>query len=40
MNNGIEWAVTYFLMLLALFMVGGGRYFSLDYWIRRRFMRD
>jgi uncharacterized membrane protein YphA (DoxX/SURF4 family) len=36
-NNGIEWAVTYFVMLLALFFLGGGRYVSADYWIQRRF---
>lgn len=35
-NNGIEWAATYFVMLLALFFVGGGRFASLDYWIRRQ----
>ena len=34
-NNGIEWAVTYFVMLLALFFTGGGRYFSMDDWLRR-----
>lgn len=37
-NNGIEWAVTYFIMLLALFMTGGGNYVSVDYWLRRKFM--
>lgn len=37
-NNGIEWAATYFLMLLALFMLGGGRFFSFDYWIKRHYM--
>jgi len=37
-NNGIEWAVTYLVMLLALFFIGGGRYVSLDYWIARRVM--
>lgn len=36
-NNGIEWAATYFLMLLALFFIGGGRFISLDYWIKRKF---
>lgn len=36
-NNGIEWAATYFVMLLALFFVGGGRYVSADYWIAKRF---
>ena len=35
-NNGIEWAATYFIMLAALFYLGGGRYVSLDYWIRRK----
>jgi len=39
-NNGIEWAATYFIMLLVLFFMGSGRYFSMDYWIRRAFMRD
>lgn len=37
LNNGIEWAATYFVMLTALLFVGGGRYFSVDYWIRRRY---
>jgi uncharacterized membrane protein YphA (DoxX/SURF4 family) len=35
-NSGIEWAGTYFVMLLALFATGGGRYISADDWIRRR----
>ena len=37
LNNGIEFAATYFIMLLALFVIGGGRFASLDYWIARRF---
>ena len=37
LNNGIEWAVTYFIMLLALFVIGGGKYISVDYWIAKRF---
>ena len=37
LNNGIEFAATYFIMLLALFFLGGGKYFSADYWIKRRF---
>ena len=37
LNNGMEFAITYFVMLLALFFTGGGRYFSLDYWLRRHF---
>lgn len=36
LNNGIEFAATYFIMLLALFTLGGGRYTSLDYFIAKR----
>jgi uncharacterized membrane protein YphA (DoxX/SURF4 family) len=36
LNNGIEFAATYFIMLLALFFSGGGRYVSLDWWLARR----
>lgn len=36
-NNGIEWAVTYFVMLLPLLFIGGGRYVSLDYWVAQKF---
>jgi putative oxidoreductase len=36
-NNGVEWSVTYFGMLLVLFFVGAGRFLSADYWIARRF---
>ena len=35
LNNGIEFAATYFVMLLALFFTGGGRFFSVDYWVAR-----
>lgn len=38
-NNGIEWAATYFIMLLALFFIGSGRYVSLDYWITKKFIK-
>jgi len=37
-NNGIEWAATYLIMLLALFVIGGGKFISVDYWIRKRYM--
>ncbi|WP_448211588.1 HvfX family Cu-binding RiPP maturation protein [Colwellia sp. MEBiC06753] len=37
LNNGIEFAATYFIMLLALFFLGAGRYTSLDYLIYRRY---
>lgn len=39
LNNGIEFAATYFVMLLALFFLGGGRYVSLDYFLDRYFRR-
>lgn len=35
-NSGIEWTVTYFVMLLALFFADGGRYLSVDYWLGRK----
>jgi uncharacterized membrane protein YphA (DoxX/SURF4 family) len=35
LNNGIEFAATYFVMLLSLFFTGGGRFVSLDDWLRR-----
>jgi uncharacterized membrane protein YphA (DoxX/SURF4 family) len=38
LNNGIEFAITYFIMLLALLMLGGGRYTSLDYVIAKRYL--
>ncbi len=34
LNNGIEFAVIYFAMVLALLMIGGGRYFSVDYYLK------
>lgn len=37
LNNGIEWPATYFIMLLTLFFLGGGKYVSIDYWIARKF---
>jgi len=37
LNNGVEFAATYLIMLLALLFMGGGRYVSADYWIARRF---
>ncbi|EOQ74054.1 HvfX family Cu-binding RiPP maturation protein [Acinetobacter lactucae] len=38
LNNGIEFAATYLVMLLALLVLGGGRYFSLDYWIKKKLL--
>ena len=37
LNNGIEFASTYFIMLLALFFIGAGKYFSADFWIAKKF---
>jgi len=37
LNNGIEFAITYFIMLLSLFFMGGGRFLSLDYWLARQY---
>lgn len=37
LNNGIEFAATYFVMLMALLFLGAGRWFSVDYWLMRRF---
>lgn len=34
-NNGIEFAITYLVMLIALFFMGGGRYVSVDDWLKR-----
>lgn len=38
LNNGVEFAVTYFVMLFTLFFTGGGQYTSLDYWLHRKFI--
>jgi len=37
LNNGIEFAVTYLVILISLLLTGGGRYTSLDYWLSRKF---
>ena len=39
LNNGIEFAATYFIMLLVLFFYGGGRFVSVDYWLKSAFGR-
>lgn len=38
LNNGVEFAATYFILLLVLFFYGAGRFLSLDFWIRRSAM--
>ena len=40
LNNGIEMAATYFVMLLVLFFYGAGRYLSVDYYALRWLRRD
>ena len=40
LNNGVEFAATYFIMLLTLFFIGAGRYVSADYWIGKQFGRS
>lgn len=37
LNNGIEFATTYFVMLFALFFSGGGKLFSVDYYLDKHF---
>lgn len=37
LKNGIEFAATYFIMLLTLFFIGSGKYVSLDYWLNKKF---
>ena len=36
-NNGIEFSIIYFVMLLALLFIGAGRYVSVDYWVACKF---
>lgn len=40
LNNGIEMAATYFVMLLVLFFYGAGRYLSVDHYAARWLRRD
>ena len=40
LNNGIEFAATYFVMLLALLFTGGGRFVSVDYFLARLYPRS
>ena len=39
LNNGIEFSVTYFIMLLALFFIGAGNYLSIDFWLAKLLRR-
>jgi uncharacterized membrane protein YphA (DoxX/SURF4 family) len=35
LNNGIEFSATYFIMLLVLLVWGGGKFVSVDYWLKK-----
>ncbi len=35
LNNGVEFTVTYMIMLSVLLFFGAGRFVSCDYWIKR-----
>jgi hypothetical protein len=39
LNNGIETAINYAVMLLALVKLGAGRWISIDYWIKQGLVR-
>ncbi len=36
LKNGIEFAATYFIMLVVLFFTGGGRYTSVDHFLSKK----
>ncbi len=38
LKNGIEFAATYFIMLVVLFFTGGGRFTSIDDCLKRKFI--
>lgn len=40
LNNGIEFGVTYLIMLLSLFFTGAGKVVSVDYWIAKYFRKE
>jgi uncharacterized membrane protein YphA (DoxX/SURF4 family) len=35
LNNGMEFSITYGVLLLVLFFFGAGRYVSVDHWMRK-----
>jgi putative oxidoreductase len=37
LNNGMEFSITYLIMLVALFFLGAGRYTSVDHYLAKRF---
>jgi len=38
LNNGIEFSMTYFIMLLSLFFTGAGKYCSIDLFLTKIFI--
>jgi putative oxidoreductase len=38
LNNGIEFATTYFIMLFSLFFTGGGKYTSIDFFLTKKYI--
>lgn len=40
LNNGMEFSITYFIMLLVLLFWGGGRFVSADYWLIKLFNKN
>ncbi len=40
LNNGIEFAATYTIMLLSLFFTGAGKFVSVDYWLNKKVRND
>tara|TARA_R110000751_G_scaffold307866_1_gene433014 strand:- start:15950 stop:16558 length:609 start_codon:yes stop_codon:yes gene_type:complete len=38
LNNGIEFAMTYFIMLFSLFFTGAGKYTSVDYFLAKKYL--
>jgi uncharacterized membrane protein YphA (DoxX/SURF4 family) len=39
LNNGVEFSITYFIMLLSLFFIGGGRFTSIDHLIMHKYFK-
>ena len=40
LNGGMEFSVTYFIMLFTLFLYGGGKYVSADHWLKKVFIKN
>lgn len=40
LNNGIEFASTYFILLLALFLIGAGRFTSVDHYLYNYWLKS